>query len=398
MMNSTQYGKTSQGILIVIVVTLTAIIAGVFMLKKDTNNEQNTTTEQATTTTETATPTTVPTEDGLHLTAQQVIEQGLKLETVTFGDIIQDSTYPAKLVINSDRQAHVAPSFAGKVESVNVELGQYVNKGQILATVFAPELVNQQADLQIAQSSLTLAEQEYKREKYLFDQGVSAKQDYQRAYNAYQQAQIQVKASQARISALGASTNGRYQITAPISGVISKKDITIGENVQLAMPLFTIEQLDQLWLEFTLPNPNIDIRPQQNITFKSVASDNRFTAQVQTLNTEADAQTGRLQVRAKVISKSTELRPNLMVNVLLEQTNPQVLRIAKTAVQQMGDKNVVFVAEQRQDKTLFKPQTVQLGKTSSDEQWVEVQAGLMENQIYVTQGSFLLKSELEKEQ
>ena len=71
-------------------------------------------------------------------------------------------------------------AFAGRVDSVNALLGQQVKKGQVLATVFIPELVDQQANLSIAQEALTLAQQDYQREKQLFDQGVSARQDYQK--------------------------------------------------------------------------------------------------------------------------------------------------------------------------------------------------------------------------
>ena len=53
-----------------------------------------------------------------------------------------------------------------------------MKKGQALATLFIPDLVDQQANLSIAQEALTLASQDYQREKQLFNQGISARQDY----------------------------------------------------------------------------------------------------------------------------------------------------------------------------------------------------------------------------
>ena len=260
-------------------------------------------------------------EESLSLTAEQMQQHRVKLAQVALGEVNQVQTFPAKLVVNTDRQAHVSPSFAGRVESVHVELCQQVKRGQALANLLVPDLVDQQANLQIAQTNLDLAKQDYEREHRLWSQGISAKQDYQRAYNTYRQAQIQVQAVRSRLTAFGASSgsNGRYTLTAPISGVISNKDIVIGENVQLADQLFTIDQLDQLWLEFVLPTmANINVQPNQQIRFKSLQTGNIFNAQVQSLTTEADAQTGRLQIRAKVLSNATELRPNLMVNVELQ--------------------------------------------------------------------------------
>ena len=334
------------------------------------------------------------------LTAKQLAEQGIQLAVAELGAVVKSTAYPAKLVVNTDRQAHVAPAFAGHVETVYVELGQQVKKGQALARLLVPDLVDQQASLQVEQANLELARQDYEREKKLWSEGISAKQDYQRAYNAYQQAQIQVRATRARIAALGAQTTsqGGYVLTAPIAGVISQKDLVLGENVQLADQLFVIDQLDKLWLEFIAPSSEFaDIVPNQTIEFKSLQSGNLFKAQIQSLNSQADAQTGRLQVRAKVLSNAAELRPNLMVNVQLQQQQTQQgLRILASAVQKIEGKDAVFVAAQHEQKIEFAPQTVTLGTSSSDGQWIEVLSGLEQGQKYAAQGSFLLKSELEK--
>ena len=334
------------------------------------------------------------------LTAKQMTEQGVQLVKAEMGAVTKSASYPAKITVNTDRQAHVSPAFSGHVEAVNVELGQHVQKGQALATLLVPDLVDQQANLQIVQTNLELARQDYERERQLWSQGISAKQDYQRAYNAYRQAQIQLQATKSRLSAFGAasSSNGRYVLTAPISGVISKKDLVVGENVQLADQLFIIDQLDQLWLEFIAPNAeSAALAPNQKIEFKSLQTGNIFTAQVQSLNSEADAQTGRLQVRAKVLSKAAELRPNLMVNVQLKQAgSTQALRVLKSAIQKVEGKDVVFVASEHDQKIEFKAQAVILGQISGDGQWIEIQSGLAQGQQYAAQGSFLLKSELEK--
>lgn len=398
-----QQGKISQKLLIVLAIGITALVSiGVLFLKEkpSATEEEHGHAEGG-----------EHAEDGEHqeeeeheaaieLSAKQLTEQGIQLAVAELGPVLKSTSYPAKLVVNTDRQAHVAPAFAGHVEAVYVELGQQVRKGQALASLLVPDLVDQQANLQTDQANLELARQDYEREKKLWNEGISAKQDYQRAYNAFQQAQIQVRATRARLSALGAQTSsqGRYVLTAPIAGVISQKDLVLGENVQLADQLFVIDQLDQLWLEFIAPSSEFaEISLNQSITFKSLQTGNQFKAQIQSLNSQADVQTGRLQVRAKVLSTATELRPNLMVNVQLEQQQAQQgLRILASAVQKVKDQDNVFVAKQHGQKLEFAPQPVKLGANSSDGQWIEVLSGLEQGQKYAAQGSFLLKSELEK--
>lgn len=411
-----QTGKVSQKLLIMIVLIITALLAiGLFIsgknqpAKADADGHAETA-EHAHEESEKAGGKEGSKADHVEaeeqhaetiiLTAQQITEQGVQLAKAEMGVVTKSASYPAKIMVNTDRQAHVSPAFSGHVESVNVELGQHVKKGQALATLLVPDLVDQQANLHIVQTNLQLARQDYERERQLWSQGISAKQDYQRAYNAYKQAQIQLQAAKSRLSAFGAasSSNGRYVLTAPISGVISKKDLVVGENVQLADQLFIIDQLDQLWLEFIAPNAEFTaLAPNQKIEFKSLQTGNIFTAQVQSLNSEADAQTGRLQVRAKVLSNAAELRPNLMVNVQLQQAgSTQALRVLKSAIQKVEGKDVVFVASEHDQKIEFKAQAVVLGQSSGDGQWIEIQSGLVQGQQYAAQGSFLLKSELEK--
>ena len=401
-----QLGKISQKLLIVMALIVTALLALGLLIsdkgnsaKQDAHGQKE---EGEHAEDEAANTAHAETEHGeeIVLTAKQITEQGIQLALVEVGAVTKSAYYPAKVTVNTDRQAHVSPAFSGYVEKVNVELGQRVVKGQALATLMVPDLVDQQANLQIVQANLELARQDYERERQLLSQGISAKQDYQRAYNTYKQAQIQVQASKSRLSAFGAAlgSNGRYVLTAPISGIISKKDLVVGENVQLANQLFIIDQLDQLWLEFIAPSADLSaIGLNQQIEFKSLQTGNLFKAQIQSLNTEADLQTGRLQVRAKILSSATELRPNLMVNVQLQQAgSSQALRILKSAIQKVEGKDVVFVASEHDQNIEFKAQPVVLGQISGNAEWVEVQSGLTQGQQYAAQGSFLLKSELEK--
>lgn len=398
-----QQGKISQKLLIILAVVVTALvsIAVLFLTQKSsTNEDEHGHAEAEEHADEKGHEESEEHEAAIALTAKQVTEQGIQLAVAELGPVVKSAAYPAKLVVNTDRQAHVAPAFAGHVEAVYVELGQQVAKGQALASLLVPDLVDQQANLQTEQANLELARQDYEREKKLWSEGISAKQDYQRAYNAYQQAQIQVRATRSRLSAFGAQANsqGRYVLKAPIAGVISQKDLVVGENVQLADQLFVIDQLDQLWLEFIAPSSEFaTIVPNQNIEFKSLQTGHVFKAQIQSLNSQADVQTGRLQVRAKVLSSAAELRPNLMVNVQLQQQQAQQgLRVLASALQQVEGKDAVFVATQHGQKIEFMPQVVTLGTRSSDGQWIEVKSGLNKGQQYAAQGSFLLKSELEK--
>ncbi|GGM06709.1 secretion protein HlyD [Streptomyces cinereus] len=404
-MNAKQNGKISQSLMIVVLILITVLVSlAIWLSSKKTESEGRGYDEGNAEQSDKDSSEEGHAEEGeIQLTSQQMVEQGLKVAVASTGLVEKLTTLPGKLVVNTDQQAQISPNFSGYVEQVNVALGQSVQKGQTLAVLILPELIDQQANLRMAQANLDLARKDYQREQQLWSQGISAKQDYQRAENAYRQAQITVQSSQARLNALGASgnNNGRFLIKAPISGVISKKDIVVGENVQLADQLFVIENLKDLWLEFNLPNTsNIHLQAGQILNFKTNGSDQNYQAKVQTLNSQADLQTGRLQVRAKVTTQADVLRPNVLVNVFVTDAQAKTaLRVQKKALQQVEGKPVVFVIESEEKGLVhLKAQPIEVGVSSQDGQWLEVISGLTEGQKYIADGSFLLKSELEKDE
>lgn len=404
-MNAKQNGKISQSLMIVVLILITVLVSlAIWLSSKKTESEGRGYDEGNAEQSDKDSSEEGHAEEGeIQLTSQQMVEQGLKVAVASTGLVEKLTTLPGKLVVNTDQQAQISPNFSGYVEQVNVALGQSVQKGQTLAVLILPELIDQQANLRMAQANLDLARKDYQREQQLWSQGISAKQDYQRAENAYRQAQITVQSSQARLNALGASgnNNGRFLIKAPISGVISKKDIVVGENVQLANQLFVIENLKDLWLEFNLPNTsNIHLQAGQILNFKTNGSDQNYQAKVQTLNSQADLQTGRLQVRAKVTTQADVLRPNVLVNVFVTDAQAKTaLRVQKKALQQVEGKPVVFVIESEEKGLVhLKAQPIEVGVSSQDGQWLEVISGLTEGQKYIADGSFLLKSELEKDE
>lgn len=404
-MNAKQNGKISQSLMIVVLILITVLVSlAIWLSSKKTESEGRGYDEGNAEQSDKDSSEEGHAEEGeIQLTSQQMVEQGLKVAVASTGLVEKLTTLPGKLVVNTDQQAQISPNFSGYVEQVNVALGQSVQKGQTLAVLILPELIDQQANLRMAQANLDLARKDYQREQQLWSQGISAKQDYQRAENAYRQAQITVQSSQARLNALSASgnNNGRFLIKAPISGVISKKDIVVGENVQLADQLFVIENLKDLWLEFNLPNTsNIQLQVGQILNFKTNGSDQNYQAKVQTLNPQADLQTGRLQVRAKVTTQADVLRPNVLVNVFVTDAQAKTaLRVQKKALQQVEGKPVVFVIESEEKGLVhLKAQPIEVGVSSQDGQWLEVISGLTEGQKYIADGSFLLKSELEKDE
>ncbi len=171
-----QSGKISQPLLISLVIGATVLLS-IFLILTGKNKSETSDEHAEEEGGEEHGGETEEHAEGVSLTAKQLVEQGIQLSAVDQGPVVKLSSYPAKLNVNTDQQAHVSPSFSGHVENVYVELGQKVQKGQPLAALLVPDLVDQQANLKIEQTNLELAKQDYDRERQLWSRGISGNQD-----------------------------------------------------------------------------------------------------------------------------------------------------------------------------------------------------------------------------
>jgi cobalt-zinc-cadmium efflux system membrane fusion protein len=403
MINNT-YFKSKQFILIVAMLVVTAILA--FFLLRSPNVDKTTSAEDsAKQSVENKDTKSSHQEDQhedseLELTPDQQKAIGMQIETVASKNIAPQIDLAGELKLDTDRQAHVSSPFAGKVESVLVSSGQIVKKGQPLATILNPELVTLQANLSAAKAKLSLSKSVYEREKSLWQQGISAKQDLQQAENNWRLAEIEVVSLKQQAHAYGVDSNdrsGRLVLTAPISGHLVAKDITVGESISATNQLFTIADLNSLWVEFVVP-PTLVSQITLGMRLDVLTSPNSqpIQATLLTYTPSADAQTRNLIARAKIAAMNSSLRPNLLVTVQLKDQAQQVLLAVKTsAIQTIQNQTVIFVQEIHEGKIKFKPQPIVLG-TLNENGYREVLSGVAVGTPYVSLGSFSLKSELEK--
>jgi cobalt-zinc-cadmium efflux system membrane fusion protein len=161
-------------------------------------------------------------------------------ELVLSGDIVADANHTAR----------VFPLVGGRVERVDVELGDEVRKGQVLAVLHSGEIASLQnqstagtADLAVARKDLAVAEE-------LFAAGLVAEQDVYRARKELARATGTATKNQRQLNVYNLSPDGIYTLRAPLSGFVTEKNLTTGTrfgtaNVQAA---FTVANLDSVWV------------------------------------------------------------------------------------------------------------------------------------------------------
>ncbi|AKZ62496.1 cytochrome C peroxidase [Herbaspirillum hiltneri N3] len=327
---------------------------------------------------------------------QQLKTAGIVLDTAAPGRIRTSLQLPGEIRFNQDRTAHVVPKVNGVVESVSANLGQQVKKGQVLAIVSSSTLSEQRSELLNAQQRLTLAQATHAREKTLWQEKISAEQDYLQAGQALKEAEIAVRNAQQKLAAIGAGASAsglnRYEIRAPFDGIVVEKHLALGEAVKEDASIFTISDLSSVWAEMTVAARDMNaVRVGESVTVNATAFASSANGKIAYVGALLGEQTRTAKAHVVLPNPGNAWRPGLFVNVdVLAQETDVALAVAADAVQSVEQKQVVFVRV----ADGFRKQEVTPGR--SDGKRVEILKGLSAGDVYAAAGSFVIKAELGK--
>lgn len=325
---------------------------------------------------------------------------GLSLARAQSASIRKEIVLPGEIRFDEDRTAHVVPRVAGVVASVHAQLGQLVTKGQLLAVIQSAAVSDQRSELQTAQKRLSLARTTYAREKQLWEEKISAEQDYLQARQALQEAEIAVSNASQKLSSIGAGAgspgNGgssRYELRAPLTGIVVEKHLTVGESVTESTASFIVSDLGAVWAEMNVSAPQLPyVRVGAPVSVRATAFDSSAEGRVAYVGALIGEQTRTAPARVALANPQGVWRPGLFVDVTVVADESQVpVAVDAKAIQRSeGKESVVFLPVEGG----YRAQAVEPGR--SDGRYTEITKGLQAGQSYVKDGSFMLKAELGK--
>ncbi|AIY41231.1 Cobalt/zinc/cadmium efflux RND transporter [Collimonas arenae] len=336
-------------------------------------------------------------EGKIELSDAKVAASGVKLESAAAARVRTAITLPGEIRPNEDKTAHVVPRLAGVVEQVAVNLGQQVKRGQLLAVVASTGLAEQRSELLAAQKRYSFARITYDREKKLWEEKISAEQDYQQAHQIMNEAEIAVQNARQKLNVFGtgAGSGGvlnRYEIRAPFDGLVTEKHIALGEAVAAEASIFTISDLSTVWAEIIVPAKDLNlVRLGEKVKISATAFDSTASGNISYVGALLGEQTRTAKARVTLANPNMAWRPGLFVNVDVVSSDVEVaVAVQPQAIQNLEGKQVVFV----RIADGFMVQPVTTGR--ADNQQVEIVKGLKAGTRYAADGSYVLKSELGK--
>jgi cobalt-zinc-cadmium efflux system membrane fusion protein len=342
----------------------------------------------------------------VHMTARQLAEFGIQTAPAGPGEIHIRAELPGEVLPVPDRVAHVVPRVSGFTREVLKNIGDRVSAGEILAVIESRDLADVKSDYLTACRRLELARAHFTREKGLWEQKITSEQEFLDARNALAEVDILVYGATQKLLSLGferqyidnlpahqGSSLTRYHITSPMAGIVTRRDIAVGEVVDTRSDVFVVSDLSEVWVHLTIYQKDLNaLATGQAVTIAADKIDAETTGVIDYVSPAVDPATRTATARVVLQNPDGRWRPGLFVSGKVNTAViPVELAVPKSAIQAMDEEPVVFV---RTDHG-FAPVHVKTGRRN--ESCVEIVSGLEPNMEIAVTNTFMLKSELNKE-
>ncbi|BAP13652.1 cation efflux system protein [Alcanivorax sp. NBRC 101098] len=328
-------------------------------------------------------------EAALELTAEQ--QKMLNLQVITLqpdADATRTLTVPAEIISNQYRTWVVPVRIDSQVQSRSATLGQHMEKGDAIATLFSPAMAQLQSELQVAADG-------WRRVRNLGRRAVG-NQRYLDAQSQYQSLRARARGYGLSDDAItdieaGKSEKGIYTLTAPDEGLVLEDAFQQGQWLTAGSALVTLVDESELWAEAALP-PSPGLQIATGTPARVIVGDTSVEGQVIQSGHRLNPVTRTLSVRVAVPNAGHLLHPGMFADVALSLSAPEnALTVPEEALTRSADGDWQLFVEEEPGH--YKPVEIQLNGQLANRRIV---TGMEPGTRVVTRGAFFLASEMAK--
>jgi cobalt-zinc-cadmium efflux system membrane fusion protein len=304
---------------------------------------------------------------------------------------------PGELVAHPDRQATAAARVEGVMESFSVQPGDAVSRGDLLATVRAPNIQSLRAAEAALRAKAISARANAERLQDLAGKRLASQQESVSADADADALEAEARGARERLRALGLKSQGRavlFEVRAPRDGVVLTRDVDVGAPVTPASVVATMAATDEVW--FLAHVFERDVARVAQGSEASVAlnayPEQRFEGAVEYVSHAVDPGARTLSARIPLTNEDGKLRLGLYGTahvVTAGATTEPGIAVPNSAVTRIAESPVVFV--QHADGH-FEVHDVVLGRV--DHAFTEIVHGVHDGEQVVSEGAFAVKSVL----
>lgn len=333
---------------------------------------------------------------------------GIKLDVAGNVTGALDLEVPGSLEYNLDHYAEVGTLVDGRLTSITVKPGDSVKRGQVLAQLVVPSIANAQAEYLAASAADKSAKTNVDRESDLLEKGLTTAREAEVARAEASRSEADLAAAKAKLEALGVarptaganiSGAGVLTLTAPIDGVVVRRDAILGRFLQAKETAFVIADPHDLRAALNVYEadlPYFHVGQEAEIVVDALPGKS-FKGKIVLVEPQIGKQSR--SARAYIDIANTDiasLKPGLFIRAsikLPEAVSQGRILVPAPAVQPLGEDKVVFV--ELKDPGSFEVRKVQVARTTT--QVAEIREGLQKGERIAVEGAFVLRGEVTKQ-
>lgn len=291
---------------------------------------------------------------------------------VRLGNPIVETRLPGKVVVNQDLVSNVTAHFPGRVRELYVDYtGDYVRKGQRLASIYSPELITAQRELL---------------------ETARFKEQNPRLYESARRKLSLWEFPEETIDQIERSGKVMEELDffSPVSGFVSQINISRQDHIVEGTMLYRIANLSKVWVEFDASESIISMLEEgDEVEFGlSALSGENFTGTVDFIQPFLSESSRTVQVRISADNPENRLKPGMFAEGIISSQTAQTqqILIPRSAVLWTGTRSLVFVDVSTEETSAFEAREVVLGLRAGND--YVIKSGLKTGERVVSNGTF----------
>ncbi|MFD2557009.1 efflux RND transporter periplasmic adaptor subunit [Sphingobacterium tabacisoli] len=310
--------------------------------------------------------------------------------------IMEQLTLSGKIEYNENDLVAFRSLLEGSVEQVQFELGDYVRKGQVLATIRSAEIQGLYQEKRNQENQIQLLKNQIQTKKEMLQDGLFSAPELLQMEHELEHARIELDRIVQSLALYRAVGSNSFQVLAPKDGYIIQKSISAGQNiVSDSDPLFSISNLKEVWVMVNIYATNLRyVQVGDQVKVRTIAyPDQVYPGKIDKIYNVFDDNEHVLKARVVLSNPTLRLMPGLSADIIIDKNNSQgtALAIPNNAV--VFHSNHEHIVVYKDDCHL---RTLPITKVGSNEEYTFIAEKLQPGEQVVGSNALLIYEELNK--
>ncbi|MCU7616334.1 efflux RND transporter periplasmic adaptor subunit [Chryseobacterium sp. PBS4-4] len=292
------------------------------------------------------------------ITEDQIKTVGITLGKIEMKELTSTIKANGLLRVPNNNKAAITSLYGGVIKTINVQIGDYIKKGQVIATIGNSEYIQVQEQYLTVKNRIIFAEQEYRRQKELFDNDAGAKKNLQSSDSELKTLRTQKASLQKQLQIMGINpasiNNGNLRsglvITSPISGTISTINSQIGSYVDISSPVAEVIDNGSIHLDLQIFEKDLPkMKVGQIVHFKLTNNpETEYDAKVYSIGSSFENESKTISVHCTVIGNKSGLIDGMNITGIVSLNKTTTPAVPNEAIVEADGKFYVFIQTNQQ--------------------------------------------------